>query len=289
MTCVPHPSLPELPRHRVGRAQHGRANPLAVTILVLLSALACQCSAETPVRTEHLSYGQFTTLRMYLPKAAAGHLVLLISGDGGWGAGLDFIAGGLTEEGALVAGIDGAEFLLALARSADSCASPAAQLDGLARYLSQRYHLPAVPPVVVGHSAGASLAFVAIAQSAPGTFAGALTLSFCDEFDLRKPLCPAAPVHEVPRRGGWLLLPAGALPAPWIALHGLSDRVCPAPAARAFAAAMPGVRFVGIPGVDHHYRDPKQWWGTFIGAYRELASPAPAAPPAEVATPAGVH
>jgi type IV secretory pathway VirJ component len=289
MTHAPNPSLPELPRHSVGRAQHGRASHLAVTILVLLSALACQCSAEAPVRTERLSYGQFTTLRMYLPKAAAGHLVLLISGDGGWGAGLDFIAQGLTAEGALVAGIDGADFLLALARSADSCASPAAQLDALTRYLSQRYHLPAVPPVVVGHSAGASLAFVAVAQSARGTFAGALTLSFCDEFDLRKPLCPAGPVHEVPRHGGWLLQPAGELPAPWIALHGLSDKVCPAPAARAFAAAIPGARFVGIPGVDHHYRDPKDWWAIFIGAYRELASAAPAAAPAEVATPTAVH
>ena len=96
-----------------------------------------------------------------------------------------------------------------------------------------------------------------LASRSPGAareFAGALTLSFCADLDLRRPLCPGGSLRATPIPSGAHLLPGGALPARWIALHGIQDQVCPVGPARAFAQAVPGARFRPLPGVGHSYR-----------------------------------
>jgi type IV secretory pathway VirJ component len=245
------------------------------------AALLCawvfpQCASEPSVAaSERLSHGRFEQVRIYRPLAQAQHLALVLSGDGGWTSGLSALAGRLRTSGTLVAGIDGRQLLESLRTGPAGCVSPGADLAELARFLEARYALVPGEPVLIGHSAGATLAFVALAQSPAGTFAGALTLSFCADFDVAKPLCRAAALQSVPRVGGVRLLPAGPLPAPWIALHGLEDRECPAPEARAFAAAIPGARFVALPDVTHRYRDMSRWWAPFEAAYRQLSATAP--------------
>ena len=124
--------------------------------------------------------------------------------------------------------------------------------------------------MIIGYSAGASLAFVALAQSPAGAFSGALTLSFCADLDLAKPLCPDHGVAPLPRGGGVRLRPPPALPAPWIALHGLEDEVCPVADSRTFTAAIPGARFVPLPELDHEYRHMDRWWPAFAAAYGQL-------------------
>ena len=85
-------------------------------------------------------------------------------------------------------------------------------------------------------------------------------------------------MQESARAGGARLLPAGALPAPWIALHALDDAECPAAEARTFAAAIPGAHFFALPEVSHSYHHMSRWWAQLETAYRQLASlpPAPA-------------
>jgi type IV secretory pathway VirJ component len=224
---------------------------------------------------ELLSYGRFDVY-VYRPQAPARHLALLLSGDGGWSTRLGSIAQRLAAAGTLVAGVNVRRVLASYRLDSAECVSPGADLAKLTHYLQEHSQLGHEAPVVIGHSAGATLAFVALAQSRAGTFAGALTLSFCEDLDLVKPLCPAAAgLRSVPRSGGVRLLPPTALPAPWIALHGLDDEVCPAPEARAFVAAIRGVRFVGLPGITHSYHHMSRWWPQFEAAYRELAAPAP--------------
>lgn len=128
----------------------------------------------------------------------------------------------------------------------------------------------AAAPTLIGHSAGATLAFVALAQSAPGAFAGAITLSFCADLDLAKPLCPNPGAVPLPRSGGVRLQPPVALPAPWIALHGLDDEVCPPEDSRTFATAIPGAHFIALPGIDHGYRNIDRWWPQFEAAYQQI-------------------
>jgi type IV secretory pathway VirJ component len=254
---------------------------LGVASVVLL----CQCTAVNEAPPQPLAHGRFEHLHIYRAQGEGQRLALLLSGDRGWSSMLGSIAQRLTLGGTLVAGIDSRALLASLSHDPASCVSPGADLAELSAYLRTRYQLPSAPAVLIGHSAGASLAFVALAQSSAGTFSGALTLSFCDELDLEKPLCRTQALHYRARAGGVRLLPAGPLPAPWIALHGLDDTECPAAEARAFAAATPGARFVGLPDLTHSYHHMNRWWGPFEAAYRELAampaapaSPAPASP-----------
>ncbi|HEY6824578.1 MAG TPA: AcvB/VirJ family lysyl-phosphatidylglycerol hydrolase, partial [Steroidobacteraceae bacterium] len=222
----------------------------------------------------------FHELRIYRPQTPAQQLALLLSGDGGWGAPVAEIATRLSAEGTLVAGIDVRDLFARYEREAQGCASPGEDLEQLAHYLQQRYALPAAAPVLIGHSAGATLAYLALARSAPGTFAGALTLSFCADLDLLKPLCAAPPPGSLRRSDGIRLLPtAAALPAPWFALHGLDDVECPAQEAREFAAAIPEAHFIALPGITHSYHHMGRWWPVFDGAWRQLvAAPGAGAP-----------
>jgi type IV secretory pathway VirJ component len=244
---------------------------LALTCALLL----CQCT-ESGKPPQLLRHGQFARLRIYQPRSPAGQLVLLLSGDGGWGRGPDQIAARLAARGTLVAGIDVRDWLGALEEAPTACASPGAALAELGRYLRARYALRSAP-LLVGHSAGATLAFVALAQGHPGDFAGAVTLSFCADLDLSVPLCPAPALAGTAREGGLRLRSGGPLSAPWIALHGLEDRECPAGEDREFVQGVPGAQFVPLPGEGHAYEDLERWWSQFSAACRALlVSVAPA-------------
>jgi alpha-beta hydrolase superfamily lysophospholipase len=196
-------------------------------------------------------------------------LALLLSGDGGWTHSLDSMARALSATGSFVAGIDVRALLETYRHDARGCVSTGSDLAALARFIEQRYQLPRTPPVLIGHSAGATLAYVALAQSPRGTFAGGLTLSFCVDLDLATPLCPA--LAGLPRSSGVRLLPSNTVSAPWISLHGLDDGVCPASEDRRFVAATPGATFTALPGVSHRYRHPARWWPQFAAAYARLA------------------
>jgi type IV secretory pathway VirJ component len=269
----------------VGCAQHMR-KWLGRGVARALSASACalllsHCGAAGDgVHHDVISHGQFLRVQIYRPDTAVASLVLLLSGDGGWDSELNTLAQRLARRGILVAGIDVREWLETLARSATSCSAPGAYLADLGRYLQVQYRLSPSPPLLIGHSAGATLAYVALAQSRPRDFAGAITLSFCADLDLARPLCSAPSLHETPRSAGVRLIPGGALPAPWIGLHWLDDRECPAEEARAFAAAIPDAHFVPLPGQGHTYDDPDRWWGPFIAAYQQLTAAPLAGTPA---------
>ncbi len=238
-------------------------------------ALMCACTAvQNDSPAERLSYGPFHDIRIYRSASPVQHLALLLSGDGGWGGPVGEIAVRLSAEGTLVAGIDVRALFARYEQDSQACESPAEDLARLARFLQQRYVLPDAAPEVIGYSAGATLAYLALAGAPGGTFSGALTLSFCADLDLSKPLCGAPPPRFIPRTEGLRLLPAAsALPGTWFALHGLDDEVCPTQEARQFAAAIPGVRFIGIPGTSHSYHHVSRWWPSFASAWGQLIAP----------------
>jgi type IV secretory pathway VirJ component len=260
--------------------------------LALCALLLCQCASVGRGPTvEITSVGPFSSVHLYRPQGGARRLALVLSGDRGWSYHIAGVARGLATDGTLVAGVDVRAELAQLRSEPAACVSPGADLAALARELERRFGLTG-GPVIVGHSAGATLAYVALVQAAPGTFAGAITLSFCADLDLVKPLCAAAPVPSVPRSGGVHLVPPARLPAPWIALHGLDDGECPPSDSQDFAAAIPNVQFVPLPGVTHSYTHRERWWDRFIEAYRTLAvQPVSDAAPqqGELAAPAHVH
>lgn len=271
-----------MPARRPG-AEPARVRLCVRTLLAALAALLLtQCAlVERAGHPQLISAGPFSSVHIYQPSGPAQHLALVLSGDGGWSYNIASIARQLATRGTLVAGIDTREWLAHLADATDGCISPGAELVRLAHELQRRYSLSPQPPVLIGHSAGATLAFVALAQAPAGSFAGALTLSFCADLDLEKPLCEARAVPSRPRSGGVTLLPPAHIAAPWVALHGLADTVCPASDSQSFAGALPGARFVPLPGVTHSYQYRSSWWAPFAAAYAQLAGTGP--PPATAA------
>jgi type IV secretory pathway VirJ component len=250
----------------------------ACLICVALAGLLAGCAWIAPAgHPQIVAIGRFRDIHLYMPPQAPRRLALMLSGDGGWTYNIASIARGLTGDGTLVAGIDTRDLLASLSDDPAACISPGEDLAALARELRRRYAPQSPVPVIIGHSAGATFAYLALAQAPAQSFAGAITLSFCADLDLSKPLCHAQRVPSSARSGGVRLQPPPSLPAPWVAFHGLDDTVCPAEDSGSFARALPQVRFEPLPHVTHNYLYRSSWWESFRAAYEQLARGA--APP----------
>ncbi len=224
---------------------------------------------------EQISHGRFKNVTLYRPQGEARQFVMLLSGDDGWMRGVDRMAQLLTAEGAMVAGISTPRLFSNLEADDGSCVFPDGDLENLSHYIQgyarlSTYHTP----ILVGYSSGATLAYAMIAQAPKGTFAGAISLGFCTDLELEKPLCRGEGVHFSRRPDGESvdLMPAKRLLAPWIALHGASDRVCDTGAAQRFAAQIPDAQFVLLPGMGHDYTSAPRWQAQFVDAYGKIAT-----------------
>ena len=226
-----------------------------------------------------LSHGRFHDVHVYRPKSDIQHFVMFFSGDGGWDDGLADIARSLAAQGTLVAGIDTSDLFQELEKDGGKCVFPVGDMENLSHFVQAYYKLPTYfTPVLIGHSAGASLVYAALAQAPPGTFTGGLSLSFCADLDLRKPLCKAANLDYTARSDGagvTLTPPTKALAAPWVAIHGTEDEVCSLNEARVFVAKTPEARFVELPGITHNYGDMNTWMPQFDAAYASIVAHEP--------------
>jgi type IV secretory pathway VirJ component len=248
---------------------------------VTATAYAAAGDAET------LAYGRFGTLNIYRPAGEARDFVIFLSGDGGWNLGVIAMAQRLQAQGAIVVGVDIPHYLGALEKAGDKCVSPDVDLENLSHYLQaklgiQRY----LQPTLVGYSSGATLAYAVLAESPDGLFKGALSLGFCPDLDLVKPLCKGSGVEASIRRDakglprGVDFLPAKQLAGRWISLQGETDQVCPAPATQKFIAAVPGGEIVMLPKVGHGYSVEKNWMAQYEAAYARITAAAPRQPAA---------
>jgi type IV secretory pathway VirJ component len=115
----------------------------------------------------------------------------------------------------MVVGIDTPRLFAALESDGSSCVFPDGDLENLSHYVQGYARLPTYhTPLMVGYSSGASMAYAMLAQAPSGTFIGALSLGFCADLDLAKPLCRGEGVHFTRRKDGKGvdLLPSKALP-----------------------------------------------------------------------------
>jgi type IV secretory pathway VirJ component len=218
-----------------------------------------------PVQAESLSHGRFKNVQIYHPAGPVKQVALFLSGDGGWDRGMGALASEAANQGSLVIGIDTRRFFAELEDDGGSCVFPDGDLENLSHYVQAYYKLPTYfTPVLVGYSAGASLAYATLAQAPRGVFAGALSLAFCADLDLAKPLCKTEQLQFTPRKeGGSRLLPPQRLRAPWFLVHGANDKVCPASDARAFATQTRNAHYVELPKVGHAYRRSPEWMVQF--------------------------
>lgn len=246
---------------------------MRLAVGVITFALVFILGVSRTSGAETLAHGRFKHVEIFRPQGEVKHFALLMSGDGGWSSRLAVIAGALASDGTLVAGVDTSELFADLEKDGGSCVSPDGDLENLSHYVQAYYRVPTYfTPILIGHSAGATLAYTSLAQAPAGIFGGALTLSFCVELDLRKPLCQAQGFRYTQLKSGARLLPPSQLHAPWIALHGTHDRVCPIAQTRAFVAQTQGARLVELPNVAHNYKGTSDWLPQFKAAFESIVS-----------------
>jgi type IV secretory pathway VirJ component len=253
--------------------------------VLLISACLLAAGPSAPPAGESFTFGAAGKVVVYAPAGPPASVVLFVSGDGGWNLGVVSMAKRLRDQGALVVGIDIRTLVRNLDSSAAGCAYPAGDLEQLSRAVQVRHRLPAYrPPILVGYSSGATLVYAALVSAPPETFAGAISLGFCPDLEIHKPLCRGRALESRPRQraAGFDLSADPTLSVPWYAFQGDVDEVCDAASTRAFAAKVPSAHLVWLPKVGHGFSVPRNWDLQFVAAYRALAAP-PTAPPASPA------
>jgi type IV secretory pathway VirJ component len=247
-------------------------------LLILLLLPAWRVMAAEP--QEIAMGGRFGTVTVYQPTGPAKSVVLFVSGDGGWHLGVTGMARHLTEQGAIVVGIDVRHYLAALGAAQQSCVSMAADFELLSHDVQKKLALPSyLPPVLAGYSSGATVVYAVLAQSPPGTFTGAISFGFCADQDFKaKPLCPGNGLrYSVNRRGDFVVEPQAKLEDRWVAMQGQVDQVCAAEAVDAFAARIPNAEVQRLPKVGHGFGVEKNWLPQLRDAFGRLQeSSAPA-------------
>jgi type IV secretory pathway VirJ component len=232
----------------------------------------------------HLSHGRFRDVLIYQPSGPAMSFVLLLSGDEGWTPTAELMARTLVQRGAMVTGIDWAALKANLEADSDQCLSPDGDLENLSHFVQAYVHTPTyLAPLLVGLHSGAGMAYAMLVQAPGNTFAAALTLGFCPALNLERPLCRGSGLEfsRAARGRGVNLLPAKNLADPWVALQVENGQVCPASAARDFAAQIRGAATVVLPNAGRDFASPAGWVPQLSAAFAKLAArtQARAAPP----------
>jgi type IV secretory pathway VirJ component len=233
----------------------------ALLAAAFLAAALLPLSALAAAPPQHLSHGRFKDLTVYVPAgndasagdaASAGNansFVLFLSGDEGWNSAADTRAAQLAQQGAMVVGIDLPKFKAVLEADGDQCESPDGDLENLSHFVQAYFHsVTYLAPILVGTSSGGAMAYAVLAQAPKDTFAGALSLGFCPQLNLNKPLCKGSGL-EFTRgsSGGVNLLPIKNLANPWVVLRDSKDSTCPAADTREFVSQVHGAAMALLP------------------------------------------
>jgi type IV secretory pathway VirJ component len=201
------------------------------------------------------------------------HVVLLVSGDGGWKLGVVGMAKNLANLNTLVVGIDIAHYLKVLASNADSCSYPAADFEELSKFIQKKRNFPQYEtPILMGYSSGATLVYATLVQAPPGTFLGAISLGFCPDLNLKKPFCRGYGLEWSyrPKAQSYVFAPSSILKSPWVVMQGMTDKICAPDRTEKYVSQVPGASIVMLPKVGHGYAVEKNWFPEFEHAYSEF-------------------
>jgi len=246
-----------------------RALPvLGIAIFLSMSASHARCED-----TEH--FGRFGNLVLYRETEHPSHVVLFVSGDGGWNLGVVDMAKALSSLDALVVGIDIRGYLSALNKSGGECLYPAADFEALSQYLQKKLDFPSYQiPLLVGYSSGATLVYAIVAQAPPNTFRGGISLGFCPDLGVTVPFCKGSGLASKlnAKRTDIVFEPIAEIATPWVAFQGAIDQVCDAGTAEQFVKRVKRAELVLLPKVGHGFSVQKNWMPQFREAFRRLTT-----------------
>jgi type IV secretory pathway VirJ component len=245
---------------------------LAVVSTIMLGCFRAPLGAQ---QTQTLKFSRFSEVTLYSTSARPGHVVLFVSGDGGWNLGVIDMAKALASLDALVVGIDIVQYLRAAGSASDSCTYAAADLEALSQFVQKKLSYERyVPPVLVGYSSGATLVYAALVQAPPNTFAGAISMGFCPDLEISKPLCKGSGLQfdPLPKGKGYSFLPVPLTAHPWVLLQGEVDQVCNSAVTATYAKRVQGARLVSLPKVGHGFSVQANWMPQFREVFGSLVS-----------------
>lgn len=226
-------------------------------------------------KEQKIEFGNFGTVTLYQPGIRSEEVVLFISGDGGWNQGVVEMARALTSLDACVVGINIVHYLKQLSLSNEKCLYPAADFELLSKFIQKTLNLPMyIQPILVGYSSGATLAYATLVQAPTGTFKGAISMGFCPDLPLTKPLCRGNGLQSEPGPNGkgYTFLPAVKLATPWIAFQGQADQVCLGENTEKFVKQTQMAQMVLLPKVGHGFSVEKNWLPQFKKAFLDLTT-----------------
>lgn len=244
-------------------------------MLLAVGLVSCAAMAET--LNHSLTHGRFKNVEIYKPNGEVNGVVLMFSGDVGWNQDAARKAQALAEQGALVAGISTPQLFANLNADGGDCVFPDGDLENLSHFVQAYEKLPGyMPPLLVGESSGATLAYAMLAQAPANTFAGALTLGFCPTLPLRKPLCKGENLHFKQRAkgAGFDLLPVSRLSAAWRVLldaSAHSGAQCDARTTRTFVSSVAGTELTPLQDTDKSWLPQLKAGYTSLNAHRSVA------------------
>ena len=158
------------------------------------------CAPPSPA-SDAISFGRLGEVRLFHPARDARDVVLLFSPAQGWDAASTALAHRMSGAGALVGGVDTKHLLAELEKSGEKCVSLPVEGENLSHYLQSRAGLRQyLQPSLAGIGAGASLAYATLVAAPADLFKGALSVEFCPQLELKKPLCKGQGLLSAPRR-----------------------------------------------------------------------------------------
>ena len=244
-------------------------------IVFLGFALVLSVTANLSAKEESANFGSFGSITLYNNSLSPKNVVIFVSGDGGWNLGVVDMARELSSLDALVAGVDITHYLKEIEKSNESCLYPAGDFEELSKFVQKKFDFPRyVTPVLVGYSSGATLVYATLVQAPFNTFRGAISLGFCPDLPLTKPLCKGSGLewNPGPKGRGYSFLPAKTLEVPWIAFQGTIDQVCDASETEAYVKQVPNGKLVLLPKVGHGFSVPKNWMPQFRQSFTTVAT-----------------
>lgn len=227
--------------------------------------------AQNNIKT--LTFGRFGKVYLYQKQAKPQHVVLFISGDGGWNKGVVDMAHDLAAENTLVIGINITHYLYELNQSKEKCLYPASDFESLSQYVQKKLNFDEYrTPVLVGYSSGATLVYAILSQTPPNTFKGGISLGFSPDLAVHKPFCKGAGLKQKRDNNNreYDLLPSKKVQLPWIVIQGEIDKVCPPKLTQKFVKQASDASLILLPKVGHGFSVPGNWRPEFISAYKRI-------------------
>jgi len=172
---------------------------LRILIATLAALVSIVARAEGPERDP------FGKLRVFEPEGPMRGFVMLYSDAGGWDRNIDAAAVALASKGALVAGVDFAQYQQRIDQGARRCGALVGDAEATSRDLQRaRNYRDYHSPILAGIGAGGALAEVILQSAPPATLGGAVSL---DPHAPKHLLCIAAPprasLNKLP--GFWIV------------------------------------------------------------------------------------